>query len=211
MGFYNGGVGNTAAVTRQATSAVTTIISSSVDTGYGSSVFFLRDTGSYNIVTASTSMSYWQGGFVQTQSAAMVGGGYELIEDVFKIKQGDLFRFFDDESNTFSRVFEREVKRVFIPTQAQILYNTQSMIIEFDEQVDPRSCSDYNGSNQDTCRNISKFIIMSKVPDETNIVLDYQKQPGATSDGIILPDDAPASLREQAGNIVKQLKAQNLI
>jgi len=52
---------------------------------------------------------------------------------------------------------------------------------------------------------------MSKVPDETNIVLNYQKQPGATSDGIILPDDAPASLREQAGNIIKQLKAQNLI
>jgi hypothetical protein len=52
---------------------------------------------------------------------------------------------------------------------------------------------------------------MRKIPDETNITLNYQKQPGATSDGIIIPDDAPASLRAEAGNIVKQLKAQNLI
>jgi hypothetical protein len=50
-----------------------------------------------------------------------------------------------------------------------------------------------------------------EIPDETNITLNYQKQPGATSDGIIIPDDAPASLRAEAGNIVKQLKAQNLI
>jgi hypothetical protein len=52
---------------------------------------------------------------------------------------------------------------------------------------------------------------MRKLPDETNITLNYQKQPGLTSDGIIIPADAPASLRDEAGNIVKQLKAQNLI
>jgi len=52
---------------------------------------------------------------------------------------------------------------------------------------------------------------MRKVPDETNVTLDYTKQPGLTSDGIIIPADAPNSLRDEAGNIVKQLKAQNLI
>jgi hypothetical protein len=52
---------------------------------------------------------------------------------------------------------------------------------------------------------------MRKLPDETNITLNYQKQAGLTSDGIIIPADAPVSLRDEAGNIVKQLKAQNLI
>ena len=212
LGFYNGGgAGNAFALTQQATSQITQIVSGAIDQGFGSGVFFQRDTGSYNIITASVSMSYWQGAFVQSASIQMVSGGYERIEEPFVIKQGDLFRFYDDESNQFSTTFEREVKRIYTPTQNQVLYVTQSMIIEFDEQVDPRACSDYNGSNQDSCKNISKFIIMRKIPDETNITLNYQKQPGATSDGIIIPDDAPASLRAEAGNIVKQLKAQNLI
>ena len=86
------------------------------------------------------------------------------------------------------------------------------MTIEFDDQIDPRSCQDWTSSaNNNTAYQISKFIIMRKLPDETNITLNYQKQPGLTSDGIIIPADAPVSLRDEAGNIVKQLKAQNLI
>ena len=42
-------------------------------------------------------------------------------------------------------------------------------------------------------------------------MLDFPKQPGKTSPGIILPSDAPESLSDQAGNIVKELKSQNLI
>jgi hypothetical protein len=47
--------------------------------------------------------------------------------------------------------------------------------------------------------------------DETNIVLNFAKQPGQTSTGIVLPADIPKSLQERAGNIVKELKSQNLI
>ena len=50
-----------------------------------------------------------------------------------------------------------------------------------------------------------------KQQDETNVVLDYQKQDGRTSSGIIIPEFIPQELRDQAGNIVKELKAQNLI
>ena len=216
VGFYNGGASGNA-VSRQATSQVTQIISGALDYGYGGDTFFIRNTSSYNIITGSATMSYWYGSFIQSQSSAMIAGGYELIDTPFIIQKGDLFRFFDDESNQWLTSFEREVKSVYFkvngvpysPTASSV--QGQQLIIEFDEQVDPRACSDYTGTNQDVAQNISKFIIMQKQPDETNVTLNYQKQPGLTSDGIIIPVDAPTSLRDEAGNIVKQLKAQNLI
>jgi hypothetical protein len=43
------------------------------------------------------------------------------------------------------------------------------------------------------------------------LYLDFAKQPGQTSTGIVLPADLPKTLQERAGNIVKELKSQNLI
>ena len=156
-------------------------------------------------------MSVFFGQFIQSQSLLMSQSGYEIIDEVFQIQKGDLFRFFNPQSYQWDRSFEREVKSIFIPTSGQISTG-QRLIIEFDENVDPRSCKDWvSAADNDTAYQISKFVVMRKVPDETNITLDYVKQPGLTSDGILLPLDAPNSLRDEAGNIVKQLKAQNLI
>jgi len=52
---------------------------------------------------------------------------------------------------------------------------------------------------------------LKKTLDETNIVLDFPKQKGKTSSGIVLPADIPQTLQDRAGNIVKELKSQNLI
>jgi hypothetical protein len=217
MQLFNGGTPSspgTAAITRQATSQITQIISGAVDPGIVPGVFFYLSTGStgtYRHLTGSDSMSVYFGQFIQSQSAGMISSGYELIDEVFQIQKGDLFRFYNKESNQWDRSFEREVKSIFVPTSGQYAAG-QRMIIEFDENVDPRSCQDWvTDADNDNAYQISKFIVMKKNPDETNVTLDYQKQPGLTSDGILLPADAPNSLRDEAGNIVKQLKAQNLI
>jgi len=218
IGLYDGSIPGNGAVTRQATSQITRIISGARDTGInpGSTpdTFFYLSTGStgtYRHLTGSDSMSVYFGTFIQSQSVAMSQSGYEIIDETFKIQKGDLFRFFNPESDQWDRSFEREVQSVFVPTQGQ--YATgQRLIIEFDEKVDPRSCKDWSTTaDNDTAYQISKFVVMRKTPDETNVTLDYTKQPGLTSDGIIIPADAPNSLRDEAGNIVKQLKAQNLI
>ena len=220
-GLYDGGTQaapGTAAITTQATSQITEIISGAIDQGINpistpDTFFYLStgSTGTYRHLTGSYSMSLFFGQFIQSQSAQMSQSGYEIIDEVFQIQKGDLFRFYNKVSNQWDRSFEREIKSIFVPTSGQISTG-QRLIIEFDENVDPRSCQDWvTDQDNDTAYQISKFVIMKKVPDETNVTLDYVKQPGLTSDGILLPFDAPNSLRDQAGNIVKQLKAQNLI
>ncbi len=52
---------------------------------------------------------------------------------------------------------------------------------------------------------------MSKVPDETNVIIIGEKNNGQTSGGIVLPENVNNNLKEEAGNIVKNLKSQNLI
>ncbi len=215
LGLSDLALSNTYAITLQATSQVTQIISGVIDPGFdaggGQKYFFKRNlTGSYNYLTASDSMSYWYGTYIQSRSLAMSQSGYEVIEEPFTINRGDLFRFYEAASDTWPRALEREVKSVYIPTAGEYSAGKR-MIIEFDEQVDPRACYDFVTSGSDDCYQVQKFVVMKKTPDETNVTLDYQKQPGLTSDGIILPADAPTSLRDEAGNIVKQLKAQNLI
>ena len=74
-----------------------------------------------------------------------------------------------------------------------------------DSEIQPQSC--LNG----TTTHIQNFIFLSKVEDETNIVLNTTKNPGQTSAGSLLPEYLDAQTKEDAGNIVKNLKSQNLL
>ena len=181
--------------------------------------FFLRNnTGSFNILTASVSMSYWYDNFMQTSSIYKSGSNsYGVIDERFIIEEGDLFRFVDKDggeagsgSGEFPIAFERQVKRVNVIPRDEVT-NTRRLTIELDKDIPARACEDFSSSNPDAARQIKRFVILKKVPDETNIVLNFKKQPGQTSTGIILPADLPISLQEKAGNIVKELKSQNLI
>jgi hypothetical protein len=199
----------------------TSFTSSIVDGGDASNgnAFFLRNnTGSFNILTASVSMSYWYDSFIQTSSIYESGSdSFGIIDEQFRIEEGDLFRFVDKDggvagsgSGEFPIEFERQVKSVNVIPRDEVT-NTRRLTIEFDKDIPARACEDFSSANPDAARQIKRFIILKKVEDETNIVLNFEKQAGQTSTGIILPADLPISLQDKAGNIVKELKAQNLI
>ena len=104
-----------------------------------------------------------------------------------------------------------QVKRVNNVFRDEVT-NTRRITIEFDKDIPARACEDFTtAANGNNARQIKRFVILKKVEDETNIVLDFPKQQGKTSSGIILSTDVPKVLKDQAGNIVKELKSQNLI
>jgi len=188
--------------------SLTSSIEDMGDSNNGNAFFLRNNTGSFNIITASVSMSYWYGNFIQTSS---VQDGYQLVDEEFRIEKGDLFRFYDSSSGTFPKEFERQVKLVNTINRDEVT-NTRRLTIEFNRDIPTKACIDYGSvDNPEDARQIKHFIILRKTLDETNIVLDFTKQPGQTSTGIVLPSDVPKSLQERAGNIVKQLKSQNLI
>lgn len=101
--------------------------------------------------------------------------------------------------------------RIIPPTNPPIsnsIDNTNRLFILVDDNIPNQACFDnYN----EIPSNIQNFIFLSKKPDETNIILNTSKRDGKTSPGLLLPGNVSKSIKDKAGNIIKQLKNQNLI
>lgn len=203
--------------------ALNTVLTTQVYDTPTSKGFFLRDLNNKSIMSGSISMSYWYGGFteanlftasfVSSSTSYSVVGTYESIEQEFLIQPGDMVRFYDVTTNTFPRVFEREVKSIFVPRTDEVVRLGRRILVELNTDIPSNACEEaiVPGTTLENAKLISRFIVLRKDPDETNIVIDHAKQPGLTSAGIIIPEFIPQELRDQAGDIVKALKAQNLI
>jgi hypothetical protein len=171
--------------------------------------------------------NYYGNPIKQTLPDAITELGYQPITEFFNPKKGDLIRFFNHDNNTFpfASPFEREITNIYLPNQ---IIGTGSNGTGSYEGRLVFEVSEYNSPNNDlppdimdqSCINnptgsaighILNFIILSKIEDETNIVLLTEKNTGQTSPGILLPEYLSKAVKEDAGNIVKRLKSQNLL
>jgi hypothetical protein len=146
-------------------------------------------------------------------------GSFQNITEYFIPKKGDLIRFFNHDSGKFpfSPEFEREIINIFPPQGTPIGSGSNGtgsyanrLVFEVSGQDIPNQACANIPSGSDIGK-IQNFIFLSKVSDETNIVLVADKKPGQTSTGILIPNNITADLKNEAGNIIKELKSQNLI
>jgi hypothetical protein len=56
----------------------------------------------------------------------------------------------------------------------------------------------------------NRFLLLSRVPDETNVILEFTKRPGKTSDGFILPQDVSSVIVNNINIITKETKQKLL-
>jgi len=157
--------------------------------------------------------------FTQVLPTSSINAGYQDITEVFNPKKGDLIKFYNHESNKypFSNEFEREVINIISP-QGPIgtgsfgtgSYDNRLVIEVLGEDIPNIACINKN-SLPGQIGKILNFIILTKVADETNVVINHEKNPGETSSGILYTEDINPELKKEAGNIIKGLKGQNLI
>jgi len=165
---------------------------------------------------------YYGNNMIQIVPSQSILLGYQDITEYFIPKKGDLVRFYNHDSGLFpfSSIFEREITNITPPTQ---IIGTGSngvgsyegrLVFEVSEDftttnIPNQACA--NNPSGSTIGHILDFIILSKIPDETNIIINHEKNPGQTSAGILLPENISPELKKEAGNIIKNLKSQNLI
>lgn len=164
---------------------------------------------------------------IQVLPTASILSGYQDITEPFNPKVGDLIRLFNHNSSKFpySTTFEREIINIYPPIQP-ILIGTGSngtgsydgrLVFEVnsipnnDDLTNIQAQSCYNNPSGSDIGHILNFIFLSRIPDETNIIINHDKRPGQTSAGIILPANISDEIKQEAGNIIKGLKSQNLI
>jgi len=163
----------------------------------------------------------------QTLPTQSIELGYQPITEFFNPKKGDLIRFFNHDSDTFpfTSPFEREITNIYLPNQTIGTGSNGTgsydgrLVFEVSEHTSPNNNLPPDILNQSCVNNptgsaighVINFIMLSKIEDETNIVLLTSKNQGQTSPGILLPEYLTKETKEDAGNIVKRLKAQNLL
>lgn len=157
--------------------------------------------------------------FTQVLPTSSINAGYQEIIEVFNPKPGDLIRFWNSDSSKYPYTsdFEREIIKI-IPPQGPIgsgsfgtgSYANRLVIEVLGDDIPNMSCSNKNNLPGEIGK-ILNFIILSKISDETNIIINGEKNSGQTSGGIIIPGNINKLLKDDAGNIIKNLKSQNLI
>jgi len=180
-------------------------------------------TASYDLSTLYYNNNLTDNNIIQILPTASltdsVLGGFQDITEYFIPKKGDLIRFFNHDSNKFpfSSDFEREIVNIYPPQGTPIgsgsngtgSYANRLVFEVGGTDIPNQAC--VNAPSGSSIGKIQNFIFLSKVPDETNVVLIANKKPGQTSTGILIPDNIDKKLKDEAGNIIKGLKSQNLI
>jgi hypothetical protein len=138
-------------------------------------------------------------------SSSYSGVGYNDVQTLFSPKKGDLIRLYNHDSNLFPIDFEREILDIIEPQNQPLSSSYDSrLVFKFLQPIPNQSCLDYDTK-------IQNVIFLSKIPDETNVIIMSDKKVGETSPGILTTENISEDLKNEAGNIIKELKSQNLI
>ena len=128
-------------------------------------------------------------------SSVNLYNNYGNINDIFSPKVGDVILIYYNndtqlqELNVISAVIDSSIFKIRVSPN---LVNTLAV----------------NGSYPPTL--ISKVLILSKQPDETNTNLNFNKEDGQTSYGFLIPDNLSPDILKNIDTITKQVKQKIL-
>jgi hypothetical protein len=150
--------------------------------------------------------------FDSTTDLAWLPGNLERVVIPLSLEVGDKISL-TTGSLGWDEKYEYTIKSLSIVTGST--ETTQSYLIEVSDQVNLTlmtssidSPDPITGAPLKACR----YIIWKHVPDETNVMLRYDpKDSTIVEEGLLFPQYIDKTVKENAGNIIKALRAQNLL
>ena len=192
------------------TSNYTNLISSSLD----NNAYFKVHVNQSNVLIGSPILSLYYAGSV---SSSYISDGfyfdgedlgsptYEEANYPFKLNPGDLIRLFNTGVSSsiagFSPLYEYEITNISVPTTP---FTSMSMTLS--RNIDLGLIQQFTANK--LTGSIQKYIVSRKIPDETNIVIEYQKRSGQTSAGIAKNTNLAPDIDNRLANIVSDLKSK---
>ena len=128
---------------------------------------------------------------------------YSESDYPFILNPGDLIRLYNTGSSAqgFSVLEEYEITNVHTPTSVN-----ESMSFSLNKNIDLGTIQSFSANN--LTGSVKRYIISRKIPDETNIVIDYQKRLGQTSAGVVKNTNLAPDIDAKMANIVSDLKSK---
>ena len=131
-------------------------------------------------------------------------GSYPGIEQAvfpFQLKINDLIRLYNYTSSILDRNDEYRVVNTFVEVSGSD--NFPYVNVTLDRAISP--------SNYTNGYAIPRYIVLKHIPDETNLILDFNAAYDIPTDGLVYPQYLREVVKENSGNVIKSLKQQNLI
>jgi hypothetical protein len=161
-----------------------------------------------HIIRISATQSLYHGAFTFSSASS----GLETPSSKFSLNQMDLVRLYNLTSSWGSyNQSEYRVKNIYsgsigpfntFPIDGQNSY----YFISLDKNINP------NETDLITIPGtISRYIVLKRSPDETNLIFAFSGSSNITDDGLVFPQYIDPIARDNSGNVVKALKQQNLI
>jgi hypothetical protein len=121
----------------------------------------------------------------------------------FILNPGDLIRLYNTGSSAqgFSTLEEYEITSIHTPASTN-----DSMSFSLNKNIDLGTIQSFSANS--LTGSITRYIISRKIPDETNIVIDYQKRDGQTSAGVVKNTNLASDIDAKMANIVSDLKSK---
>ena len=144
---------------------------------------------------------FYYNSFIFSASINESTGGMDLPVFSLSGSQMDLIRLFN-QTGQWTNKSEYRIKSVYSLTDS-----TGSFIaVDLDRNLDPGDTDTGTIPSK-----ISKYMLLKRLPDETNVILNYDLTTAITQDGLLFPQFIEDNVKDNSGNVVKALKQQNLI
>ena len=181
-------------------------------------LYFLSQS---NEILFNCTMSYYYNSSVgpityeSTSDPFWVGSTLPPVILPFTLQTGDKISLYNTSSLGWDELFEYTIKSV--RQSGSVNNKTGSVLLaELDKPVNLALFSSGSGVPVETITGAQfrtcRYIVWKHVPDETNVMLRYNpKDQSIVENGLIFPEYIDPVVRDNAGNVVKALKQQNLI
>lgn len=162
---------------------------------YTDSVFFSISGSQENtlVFTDSASLLYGQIIFDEASVSSSTSLLYSPIDYSFTFEVGDVIRLTSYYSN--NPIYYR-VNQVITPITGSGGIVQQDLALILDKPI--------IGAGNIS----SNFVIFRRLPDETSVILNFQKNPGDTSQALLIPYDLDLGAKTNVANIATQISQQ---
>jgi hypothetical protein len=179
------------------TTTVTNYITS-VEDITGNNAWYAIDD---DTIKLSLTQSAYYDGFIFTPAFNESTGGMDTPVFSLSGSQMDLIRLYNQTGRWTNRSEYR------VSSVSQLTDTTGSFwVLNLDRPLDPGD-TDFGTIPG----KISKYMLLKRLPDETNVILNYDLGTPITQDGILFPQYIENNVKDNSGNVIKALKQQNLI
>lgn len=157
-----------------------------------------------NLIFNSTSDFYW------------TGSGLDPVITPFILQTGDRISLYNSRSLGWDERFEYVVQNTRYLESTTNSPTGSRLLVKLNESVNASLLSSGSGVPIDPATGAEyracRYIVWKHVPDETNVMLRYNpKDSTITEEGLLFPEYIDPTVKENAGNTIKALRAQNLL